>query len=599
MNVRVLVDGRAVSLPPNPLVLGTCPEADVDLGLRVGPERHASVEARADQTLWIRSLDPMPGTYTWVNGVAIADGAPLAGRDRVELGPFPPWCRPDASKPIWIRLRFEGLTDDGRWSSAAPADHLRTRATASSGDVGPGTPMPVGGPDSLAEGPLRPPIPGSIAVTRADFERMSDWVSVAGDLSIAGLRGPEVVSAPALAEVGGDLCIAGCPGIRRLEFPVLRRIGGRLMIDRLPDLEEISLPMLAAARHITIRSTSWLSGVVFPALVEVARDLIWNDNDLLGYIAVPRLGRARRICLRLNRVLSTRAIDELRADLVRRRVDGVVDAVGNGTDSFDRIVQQRLHTFGPAASGVAYGPFERFLRTAPELIEVHERMLWDADRERDRPAVVQRLQRLLELAQEQGDDRESNYDRALRFLVDPPANQEAEEWQARLEAAAGAGALVGNAARLWGAELSALAERPSPPDQSTLFARWRQRGTQRLLVPYLTRMGLHGVAARCAINPPTTDTAFWLWEVVRELPAFGWAEREAGSLYSTAVRFGRLISAPTLSAAAIAFVDLAVRTREPPVYGKPEARFVDPHDPVVDVYARAAGEWLSDDILSM
>ena len=433
--------------------------------------------------------------------------------------------------------------------------------------------------DADGELPLRP---GSVDITAATVDRLAGLTAVNGDLRIWRLDGPEVLLAPDLRSVGGHVRVVGCRRVRRIEWNVLETVGGRLELERLPDLEELALPALTAALDVTVDRTDWLCAIDMPNLVQVEADVSICHNGLLGQVGLPRLRSARRVRLRHNAVLTAEAIDRLQSDLRQRRPDAVVDAGGNGETDFERAVRRRLMGFWSAPAVPTAGAFERFLRVAPEVIEVHERMLLDADIDGDRPATLERYRRLLELAQSQGDPREAEFDAAVRYLVGlefPPAA--VERWAERIAAAAALGPLDADGMKLWQAELSALWERAAIVDAPGFMARWRARGT-RLVAPFLASFGLHAIAARVATLPPDRRASFWLWETVQVLRHQRWRPDRLNAVTLAATALGRLLCASTVEASGRSFVQLAdATTPSPPLAA-----------------ARAAAAWLAEDVAS-
>ena len=575
MTLAVTIDGRPGRLHPNPMVIGQAPVADWHLSLFAGPQRHAQLEVRSDMSLWIRSLSPLPGTYTRVNGDVVVDALRLRAGDRVELGPFPPWCRPGAVTPFSIEVGVDGLDGHHR---VAPERLTSALVPLPRYDTSPD-------PSTQAV-PFRP---GSLVLTDGEVTHLAQHTQVDGDLLLRGTRIGAMLSAPTLTEVAGDLRVRRCPGVRRIEFPSLQSIGGRLSFEHLPDLEELALPRLARATGVVVAHTEWLSSVELPALAEVQEDIALMENGLLTRISLPQMTRLRRVRLRLNHALSDDAIEALRMDFRARRVDGVIDAAHNGRDTFSEVVKRRLHAYGPPASPNTHGDFERFIRVAPELIEVHERMLQDVDRDGDRDATVHRLRRLLELAGAQADLREAEYDRAVQFLVDPPMSSDADVWGEWLDYARSSEPLVGDGARLWAAEVSAMWERPDERRHVPLIDRWRRRGARTLVAPKLAALGLHGIAARCATRTPDDELAYWLWASLLGLYAYRWRPSELGLLASAMTTLGRLLTAESLVEAGEAFVALAPRVTQGPM---------DLGD-AVHPAARAAAWWLADDIERM
>lgn len=581
MNVRLRIGDEERPLEPNPLIVGATPAAHWDLGLHTGPDRHAQFEVHADLSLWIRNLEPLPGTFTRVNGVVIADSRRIGNADLIELGPFPPWCRPGATEPFNLTVLIEGLDAQHR----VPEQVRRSPLLLSQR------------PDSFllratADTPARP---GSVVLTPNDAERLEGLTLVAGDLRIHGINGPAVLRAERLTRVAGDLRITSCAEVRRIELPGLADVGGDVVLDALPDLEELAMPGLVAARSITVRGTTWLTSLAWPALVEVDEGVTVAENRLLCHVALPTLERAARVRLRFNQVLSATAVDVLRQDLRLRVPQADLQVVHNGHTDFATAVKRRLQGYGIPAS-VASGAFERFVRIAPELIEVHERMLQEADFDGDRAAAIERLRRLLALAQAQNDEREDEYGRALQYLIDPSPSPQDVHWLSRLDEARTGGPIEADAARLWMAELSATWERVHPDDFPELIRRWRSRGARTLMARRLAEAGLYALAARTATRSADAKLAFWLWEAVLDLETEQWRPDERLEVETAAHCLGRLLSAGSLRDAGRAFIQLA----EAAVDRERPARTVEiERGGRVTPVARAAAAWLTEDIVEL
>lgn len=580
--LRIRIGDRDGALHPNPMVLGRSPPADWDLELTAGPERHAQLEVRTDWSLWIRALDPWPGTGVLVNGIVIEGSVRVRLGDRVELGPFPPWCRPGASAPVVIPVAIDGLDTEHR---------VRTEAGVSVLVALPPRDLSGGAPKVVGPAPV-----GSVQLALGALQPLASLVQVHADLRVEQGRGPALFSAPVLTTVARDLRLEGCSGVRRIEFAELTTVDGHLIIDRLPDLEELSLPRLHRVGAMTIRSTEWLSSVVLPSLADVQEDLTIVDNGLLTHVALPRLRRARRVRIRRNRVLPESVPDALRADLRRRRADGVVDAANNGWLEFAQVIRHRLHAFGSSSPTLVNVSFERFVRVAPELIEVHERMLLEADRDGDKTATIERLRRLLELARAQGDDRETEYDAAIRYLLDPVPNEKdvdaakVAEWTMRLTEARRQGPMEGDDALWWLAELSAVLERLDDIDAPSLLATWKARGARILVAPQLAELGYFGLASRSATQPADPALGAWLWAAAHRSTPVDHNKVMPPVIRAASVTLGRLLVAASVTEAADAFMRLAEDL---------EQGFIDAERTVVSPARRAAGEWLAEDIVAV
>ena len=515
-----------------------------------------------------------------MNGRRVVDTVRIADGDEIELGPFPPWCRAGATEPFTLQLVIEGLDAQHRVPSAGETSRLLPARRE---------------PSRLEVPPASPTRPGSVILTPNDVFRLAGLKRVAGDLRLDGLEGPVVLQADALTRVDGDLRITDCAGVRRISCPALEFVGGQLVFDGLPDLEELAMPSLVRAHSVTVRSTSWLTNVAWPELAEVKQDVTLAENRLLYYVALPKLERARRVQMRFNQVLPATVVEDLRVDFRQRRSDAVVHAVHNGHTEFATAVRRRLQGFGlPAVPSPSEGAFERFVRIAPELIEVHERMLREADRDGDRNAIIERLRRLLALARAQNDEREVEYDRALQYLVEPEASSSDLVWLARLEDATHEGPIESDAARLWLAELSANWERAHPSEAIDLVGKWRIRGARTLMAQRLAQCGLHGLAARTATRSADASLAFWLWEAVLDLGAHQWRPEALDSVETAAHCLGRLLSADNVREAGRAFIQLAESSinLERPAQPRDIAR-----GGRVSPAARAAASWLTEDIL--
>ena len=432
----------------------------------------------------------------------------------------------------------------------------------------------------------------AVSVASLDEAQLSALVHVTGSLTVRGFR-PAVLSVPLLSYVGGDLTVAASPGNRRIEMPRLQSVGGRVVIEALDDLEELALPRLAKAQALVVRATRWLTSVALPALSVVEQEVLLDRNELLTHVALPKLRRAHRVHLCANGALPDDVAALLREDFERRQADIVVQANANGAADFGAVVRERLQ----AHSTQIDGDFERFVRVAPELIEVHEHMLADADRDGDRTAAVERLRRMYALARAQDDRREAEYQAAVYHLIDEAPPAERVEWSERLARAWRSTPLTGDAARLWEAELSALWERPPPEDVPSLLHRWRARGARTLMAPCLEASGLNGLSARVAARTPNADLARWTSETVLEMVAAGWRASDGPALDAAVVLFAELMVAERLADAARAFVRLADVVQSDAGARFFEATPLPPSTEGMSTTARAAADWLADDIV--
>ncbi|MEM7675724.1 MAG: FHA domain-containing protein [Myxococcota bacterium] len=527
MSLRLRIEGRSRPIDPNPLILGRAPFAHWDLGLRTGAERHAQFEWREDSSLWVCPIAPRPGTFVRVNGAVVVEGLRLRPDDKIELGPFPAWCRRGATHDFVVHVELDGL--------------LRSRWRGE--------------------------------------KRWPDSDAPEADLRIQDQVGPAVLNEPDVTVIEGDLRIEGCSKIRRISFPRLASIRGRLILDGLPDLEEVAFASLTRVQGVLVRGARWLTHLEWPRLQRVDGDMVCIDNGVLVHIDLPALQRIDRVCCRLNPALPEAFVETLRADFVRRRVDGVIDDAGNGHTTFEDIVRRRLTVV--TSPDADRGDFERFVRVAPELIEVHEQMLHGADSDGDRFAAIEHMRRMLVLAQAQNDDREIEYDRALQYLLDPSSTDERNEWRARREATTTA--LTGSAAGLWAAELSARCERPESSMVDELIETWQTRGARLLLAPRLREAGLHSAAARCATRPPNIDGAYQLWS------------QAPSELRPAVISFGRLVAAKSVLEAASGLIQLAEDIDTEPSQVWP-ALVHSTRIEAVGPRARAVGAWITEDI---
>ncbi|MEO1336293.1 MAG: FHA domain-containing protein [Myxococcota bacterium] len=531
MSLQLCIEGRRTLLEPGLFIVGRPPEAHWDLDVRTAAARHAQFDLRDDGSLWLAPVEPRPGTFVRVNGAVVVEPLCLHPGDDIELGPFPAWCRRGAQRDFVIKVEVEGLTEDG-WR---PID-----------------------------------------------ERWPDSGKPEADLRIIDQAGPKVLMEAEVTAVEGDLRIEGCAKIRRISFPRLTSIGGRLILDGLPDLEEVAFPSLIRARGILVRGARWLTHLEWPRLQRVDGDIVCINNGVLIHIDLPMLQRIDRLCCRFNPALSEAALEALQAEFARRCVDGHIDAASNGETTFEDIVRRRLAVLtSPDADFL--GNFERFVRVAPELLEVHEQMLRNADIDGDRFAAVEHMRRMLVLAQAQNDDRETEYDQALQHLLEPPSTQQDNEWTERAEGLASAGPLRGVAAGLWAAELSANCERPAASAADGLLTEWRYRGAQFMLAPFLSASGHYSAAARCLTRPSNSDLAYQLWNQV------------PSTLRPAVISFGRLVAATSVLEAASAFVQLAedVDTQPSPVWS---ALVNSTRIETVGARARAAAAWITEDM---